>query len=77
MVLATWWRGDVRPTLDLLSDFHVAASRDEPLIARITGLPVEQVRQRLAGGHQPYLAYTPRRRSAMGGWRSRKPRLAT
>jgi len=56
MALATWWRGDALPTLDPLPDFHVEASRDERLIARVTGLDPEQVRERLAGGHQPYLA---------------------
>jgi GNAT superfamily N-acetyltransferase len=57
MALATWWRGDALPTLDPLPDFHVEASRDESLIARITGLDRSQARERLAGGHQPYLAY--------------------
>jgi len=57
MALATWWRGDALPTLVPLPGFHVEASHDEPLIARITGLDPAQVRERLAGGHQPYLAY--------------------
>jgi hypothetical protein len=57
MALATWWRGDVLPTLAPLPGFHVEASRDEPLIAQVTGLDPAQVRERLIGGHQPYLAY--------------------
>jgi len=57
MALATWWRGDVVPTLSLLSGFRVEASRDEHLIAQINQLAPNEVRQRLHTGHQPYLAY--------------------
>jgi GNAT superfamily N-acetyltransferase len=57
MALATWWRGDALPPLTPLPEFHVEAAHDEPLIARVTGLDAAQVSQRLAAGHQPYLAY--------------------
>src|SRR5437588_10436043 len=57
MALATWWRGDALPPLAPLSDFHVEASCDESIIAAGTSLDPEQVRQRLDGGHQAYLAY--------------------
>jgi hypothetical protein len=56
MALATWWRGDAVPSLSLLAGFRVEASRDEHLIARINRLPLDEVRQRLHTGHQPYLA---------------------
>lgn len=57
MALATWWRGDVLPTLIPIPDFHVETSASEALIAHITGLDAEQVRHRLSAGHVPYLAY--------------------
>ena len=56
MALATWWRGDTLPALSLLPGFRVEASRDEHLIAQINRLAPNEVRQRLHGGHQPYLA---------------------
>jgi hypothetical protein len=56
MALATWWRGDALLRLVPIPDFHMQGSQDEPLIAHATGLDRAQVRQRLAGGHQPYLA---------------------
>jgi GNAT superfamily N-acetyltransferase len=57
MALATWWRGDALPPLAPVPGFHVEAPRDESLIAHVTGLDAAQVRERLAAGHQPYLAY--------------------
>jgi hypothetical protein len=57
MALATWWRGDALPPLVLVPGFHVGAPRDVCLLVHVTGLEPEQVRQRLAGGHQPDLAY--------------------
>ena len=57
MALATWWRGDTLPPLVPVPHFHAAASRDALLIARVTGLDPAQVQERLAAGHQPYLAY--------------------
>ena len=56
MALATWWRGDVVPSLSLLAGFRVEASHDEQLIAQINRLAPNEVRQRLRTGHQPYLA---------------------
>lgn len=56
MALATWWSGDVVPSLSLLPGFRVEASRDEQLIAQINRLAPNEVRQRLGTGHQPYLA---------------------
>jgi hypothetical protein len=57
MALATWWRGDALPPLDPLPAFRVEAAWDARRIAHVTGLPVDQVRGRLAQGHHPYLAY--------------------
>lgn len=57
MALASWWRGAALPRLVPVPGFYAEASRDEPVIAHVTGLDPAQVRQRLAGGHQPYLAY--------------------
>ena len=56
MALATWWRGDAVPSLSLLPGFRVEASLDEHLMAQINRLSLEEVRQRLDTGHQPYLA---------------------
>ncbi len=42
MALATWWRGDALPSLTQVPGFHAEASRDEPLIASVTGLNAEQ-----------------------------------
>lgn len=56
MALATWWLGDMLPTLPPIPGFHAEASRDEPLIAHVTGLDPGQVRHRLSEGHVPYLA---------------------
>jgi GNAT superfamily N-acetyltransferase len=56
MALATWWRGDALPRLVPLPGLDVQISQDEPRIAHATGLDRAQLRQRLAGGHQPYLA---------------------
>ena len=57
MALATWWHGDALPPLAPLPHFHAEAAHDEALIAQVTGLDPMQVRERLAAGHQPYLAY--------------------
>jgi hypothetical protein len=56
MALATWWRGDTVPSLSVLPGFRVEPSRDEHLIAQINRLSLDDVRQRLHTGHQPYLA---------------------
>ena len=56
MALATWWRGDAVPSLSFLSGFRVEASRDEHLIAQLNRLALDEVRQRLHTGHQPYHA---------------------
>ena len=56
MALATWWRGDPVPQLASLAGFHVEASRDDHRIAQLNRLTLEEVRQRLHTGHQPYLA---------------------
>ena len=66
MALATWWRGDSVPPLSLLPGFRVEASRDEHLIADITRLDPDEVRQRLQVGHQPYLAYVQQAPVAYG-----------
>jgi GNAT superfamily N-acetyltransferase len=57
MALATWWRGDSVPQLALLAGFHVEASRDDHRIAQLNRLTLDEVRQRLHTGHQPYIAY--------------------
>src|SRR5689334_21385040 len=57
MALAAWWRGDSVPTLSLLPGFRVEASRDAQLVADITRLALDEVRQRMYAGHQPYLAF--------------------
>jgi GNAT superfamily N-acetyltransferase len=57
MALATWWRGDVLPPLVPLPHFHAEPSADHLLVTRVTGLDRAQVEERLAAGHQPYLAY--------------------
>ena len=57
MALATWWRGDAVPTLSLLPGFRVEASHDAHMIAQITQLAPDEIRQRMYAGHQPYLAF--------------------
>jgi GNAT superfamily N-acetyltransferase len=57
MALATWWRGDAVPTLSLLPGFRVEVSRNTHLIAEMNRLASDEVHQRIAMGHQPYIAY--------------------
>jgi GNAT superfamily N-acetyltransferase len=57
MALATWWHGDSVPDLSPLMGFHVEVAHDAHLIAQINRLALDEVRQRMHTGHQPYLAY--------------------
>jgi hypothetical protein len=45
MALATWWRSDALPALVPVPGFHVEASREVRLIARVTGLDTVTVRR--------------------------------
>jgi GNAT superfamily N-acetyltransferase len=56
-LLWTWWRGDVLPRLQPLSNLTVGISTDVTLIAHLMASPIEYVLQRVQDNHRPYVAY--------------------
>src|SRR5690349_1755636 len=56
MALATWWAGDQLPALAPLPGFQAAVTTDIDALARLARLDPAEVRARLDGGHQPYVA---------------------
>jgi GNAT superfamily N-acetyltransferase len=57
MALATWWRGDHLPALNLLEGFYAAPTDDVELLACLANLDLAEVNKRLAAGHRPYVAW--------------------
>lgn len=55
--LWTWWKDDVFPIVSPLTGWHVEASENLPLVAKISNLPVRSVEARYQEGHRPALAY--------------------
>jgi ribosomal protein S18 acetylase RimI-like enzyme len=56
MPLLTWWRSDPLPALPARPDLAVAAEPNDRRLAALAQLPHAAVRERLAAGHQPYMA---------------------
>ncbi len=52
-----WWRGDPLPTLHPVPNVTIEPSEDPSLIATLTGMDPEVVRERMQRGHQPWLAW--------------------
>ena len=52
----SWWRGDPLPTLTPVPDVAMSSSSDEALVATVTGMEIEAVRERMNLGHRPWLA---------------------
>jgi len=56
-LLWTWWRGDVLPSLPVLQDLRVCVVEDSDFLSRLCRLDVPQIKERLRGAHQPYVAW--------------------
>ena len=56
MVLATWWNSDPMPRPWPVDGMTVVRPVDVSFLAAATGNPESEVRRRLEGGHEPYVA---------------------
>jgi hypothetical protein len=57
MSLATWWYQDARPKLPPIHGLEVRPLEDNLMLAALAGLTPDEVAQRRAGGHRPYVGY--------------------
>jgi hypothetical protein len=57
MALATWWREENLPLLNVPAGFHADASEDVRLISAVARLDTHEVNARLRAGHRVYLAW--------------------
>jgi hypothetical protein len=57
MALGNWWRGDPLPDLPSLQGFSACISTDMQLIARLSGLPPQEIEARFQHGHHAYIAF--------------------
>ena len=57
MALGNWWRGDPLPDLPSLQGFSACISTDMQLIARLSGLPPQEIEMRLQHGNHAYIAF--------------------
>ena len=57
MALGSWWRGDPLPELPSLQGFSARIATDVQLIARLTGLPRQEIEARLQHGNHAYIAF--------------------
>jgi GNAT superfamily N-acetyltransferase len=52
----TWWKGDPLPELDPVPGFELTAAPDTEVLERLSDLTLNEIRERIDHGHQPYLA---------------------
>lgn len=51
-----WWRGDPLPSLAANADLAMAPSMNASFVTDMTGMDIDEVRERVERGHQPWLA---------------------
>lgn len=71
-----WWRGDPLPPLSPVPDVAMSPSSDEALVATVTGIEIEAVRERMDLGHRPWLARIGNEPAGWGWVASREAGIA-